>query len=318
MCMGHRSVWFDLGVFGALAVMVAVLLLADLGRGARMVDEICNFGHLPLFGVSSLVILWLLGGRRWPVRAQGPYVGAFFAATALGVIMEIAQVFSPGRFFELEDILLNTLGALSFLMLAYPFSGLPRTTARRWKAAGAGIIAVALAPVGLTALDAWRMEQEFPLLGSFESRLEMERWAAKEAAFSRSARHATHGERSLEVRLSPGEFPGVSLHWMGSDWRGYDWLCFDAFLEGDTPLAITVRIHDREHDRKDEQNYSDRFNRRIVLQPGAQQVRISLQEVKSAPATREMDMEHVVNINVFAYMLKEERVVFFDNFRLQN
>ena len=78
------------------------------------------------------------------------------------------------------------------------------------------------------------------------------------------------------------------------------------------------QIHDREHDRKDEQNYSDRFNRRIVLQPGAQQVRISLQEVKSAPATREMDMEHVVNINVFAYMLKEERVVFFDNFRLQN
>lgn len=96
MCMGHRSVWFDMGVFGALTVMVAVLLLADLGRHARMVDEICNFGHLPLFGVSSLVILWLLGGRRWPVRAQGPYVGAFFAATALGVIMEIAQVFSPG------------------------------------------------------------------------------------------------------------------------------------------------------------------------------------------------------------------------------
>ena len=81
-----------MGVFGALTVMVAVLLLADLGRHARMVDEICNFGHLPLFGVSSLVILWLLGGRRWPVRAQGPYVGAFFAATALGVIMEIAQV----------------------------------------------------------------------------------------------------------------------------------------------------------------------------------------------------------------------------------
>ena len=317
MFMGHRKAWLDLGVFGALAAAVAVLLLVDFGRGTRVVEEMCNFGHLPLFGVVALVILWLLGGRQWPVRKRRAYAGAFFAAAGLGVVMEIAQVFSPGRFFELEDILLNTLGALSFLMLAYPFPGMARRRVCGWKTAGAAIIAAALVPVGLTAVDDWRMGREFPLLGSFESRLEMGRWAAKEASCSRNTRHASHGDHALELRLMPGEFPGVSLQWVKNDWQGYDWLCFDAFLEGDTPLALTVRVHDREHDRMDVQDYSDRFNHAFVLNPGARQVRIGLDEVRTAPRGREMDMAQVVNMSVFACLLKEERVVHLDHFRLE-
>ncbi|MFY9399222.1 MAG: VanZ family protein, partial [Desulfomonilia bacterium] len=273
-----------------MAAAVAVLLLVDFDRGTRVVEEMCNIGHLPLFGVVALVVLWLLGGRQWPVQERRAYTGAFFAAVGLGVVMEIAQVFSPGRYFELEDILLNSLGALSFLMLAFPYTGFERTKALRWRAAGILIIAAALVPVGLTAMDDWRMKREFPLLGSFESRLEMGRWSAKDAAFSRSERHASHGRYSLEARLMPGEYPGVGLQWVENDWRGYDWLCFDAFLEEDTPLALTVRVHDREHDRKDVQDYSDRFNRTFVLDPGAHQVRISLDEVRTAPLGREMDM----------------------------
>ena len=47
MFMEHKSAWFSLGVFGAMAAAVAVLLLVDFDRGTRVVEEMCNIGHLP-------------------------------------------------------------------------------------------------------------------------------------------------------------------------------------------------------------------------------------------------------------------------------
>ena len=308
----------EVGLLGVLLAILSVLLFVDFGgESSRVADEIFNFGHLPLFGAAALVILWLLGGRRWPVHGRRHYVSAFFAALALGVISEFVQLFTPERYFEVQDMAYDALGALAFLVLAYPFPGLSRKRAAGWKAAGVGVIAAAMVPMGLTALDTWRMNREFPLIGSFETRLEMGRWAADGCRVARSGEHASHGVYALKADLSPGEYPGISSKWLEGDWRGYSELCFDVFLEGDSPLAMTVRIHDKAHDRLPEQRYSDRFNRRFMLNPGAQEIRIDLDEVRTAPAGREMDMGRIVNICVFAYRLKAERAVFFDNFRLE-
>jgi len=318
MGMRVRNVILEVGFLAVLLAVLSVLLFVDFGGGnSRVFDEVSNFGHLPLFGSTALVILWLLGGRRWPVRGSRHYVSAFIAALCLGVVSEFIQLFTPGRYFQAQDIVYDALGAFSLLVLAYPFSGSSRKRAVAWKSVGVLVITAATIPISLAALDAWRMSREFPLIGSFETRLEMGRWTADESLASRSRDHAFHGEYALRADLAPGEYPGISLRWLEGDWRGYEELCFDAFLEGNMPLSVTVRIHDETHGRSPEQLYSDRFNRRFVLSPGAQWIRIDLNDVKIAPAGREMDMRRIVNICVFAYRLGEERTVFFDNFRLE-
>ena len=308
----------EAGVLAVLLAVLSVLLFVDFGgESSRIADEVSNFGHLPLFGVAALVILWMLGGRTWPVRDRRKYVVSFAAALGLGVVTEFVQLYTPERYFEFQDIVYDALGAFTFLAFAYPFSGLPKRKALGWKAACAGMIAIAAVPVAMTVLDVRRMEDAFPLLGSFETSIEMDRWEAAECRVHRVKDHASYGVYALKARLAPGEFPGISMRWLEGDWREYDELCFDAFLDGDSPLAVTVRIHDEIHGRSEVQSYSDRFNRRFVLHPGAQRIRIDLDEVRKAPQGREMDMSRVTNICVFAYRLGEERVVYFDRFRLE-
>lgn len=315
--MRFQGMIFEAGVLAALLAVISVLLFVDFGgESSRIAHEMSNFGHLPLFGVTALVILWMLGGRTWPVRDKRKYAVSFAAALGLGVVTEFVQLYTPERYFEIQDIVYDALGAFTFLAFAYPFSGLPKRKALGWKAACAGMIALAAVPVALTALDVRRMEGAFPLLASFETRIEMDRWETTECLVNRTKEHASHGAYALMARLAPGEFPGISMRWLEGDWREYDELCFDAFLDGDSPLAVTVRIHDEIHGRSEVQSYSDRFNKRFVLHPGAQQIRIGLDEVRTAPGGREMDMSRVANICVFAYRLGEERVVYLDHFRL--
>ncbi len=67
-----------------------------------------NFLHLPMFGLFALLLMDFLRGFR---LSPGIKYG-LFAAFGLGmcVLLEVLQVFVPGRFFSLGDILVNVLG----------------------------------------------------------------------------------------------------------------------------------------------------------------------------------------------------------------
>jgi len=104
------------------------------------------------------------------------------------------------------------------------------------------------------------------------------------------------------------------MDYLHNDWRGYGSLSFDVFLEGPTPLEITVRINDRKHNDE----FTDRYNKGFRLHPGDNHISIRLSDVKNAPRARMMDMGNITNICIFSYNLKEPRSMYFDNFRLKN
>ncbi|MBK9253842.1 MAG: VanZ family protein [Proteobacteria bacterium] len=66
---------------------------------------------------------------------------------------------------------------------------------------------------------------------------------------------------------------------------------------GSEPTAVTVRVHDRQHDG----SFDDRFNRNFELPPSsASTLRIDLEDVHSSPAGRDMDLHHIAGVIVFA------------------
>lgn len=297
--------------FGAFVIILCVsfLFLCDFDSStSRILDEIFEFGHLPLFGLISLGFAVIFNRNQTQAKAR-PFIYAWVITVLLGIVTEVIQIITPGRFFEIRDILFDAIGAGCFLTLAYPFPG----KRIRLKAAALTVIIAGTIPVFLAAGDEITMRNSFPLLGSFESRLEMDRWCAKDSKISRSASHATHGEYSLEATLLPGEYPGISLNYFKRDWRKYDRLSFDTYLIGESSLRITVRIHDRDHNDE----YSDRFNKSFVLNPCSNTVVIDLKEVMDAPKRRKMDMGNIVNICIFSYKLDEPRTLYFDNVRLE-
>jgi len=295
---------------------VSFLLFYDFGKtNSRLIDEILNYGHLPLFGVVALVILWILNKGSWPCTEKKKYITAAFITILLAILTECIQVFTPDRYLELGDILNDTIGAVTFLTFVYSLqSNLSVSLKARYMGASVLLMALPTIPIFVAALDTWNIEREFPLISSLETSIEMDRWSSKESAMSRTRLYATDGEYSLKVNLYPGIYPGISMDYLHNDWRGYGNLCFDVFLEGSTPLEITVRINDRKHNDE----FTDRYNKGFRLHPGDNHISIRLGDVKNAPRGRMMDMGNITNICIFSYNLKEPRSMYFDNFRLKN
>ncbi len=313
--MLEQSPWSSLTIFSLLTVVICFFLFADLGRSyTLLLDSIINFGHVPLFTVVAGMALWALDRENWVRTMRKNYVKAFVISAALSLATETIQHFMPERSFQEGDIVNDLIGAGVFLLLAYQYRRkLPLRTRVAISTAAVFSLLTASLPVLGAAVDELRARWDYPLLGSFETHKEMERWKSEESYFERVRMHATQGKFSLEAILPTGLYPGITMDYPPRDWRGYDTLAFDAFLEEEYPLPLTIRINDLAHNEE----YEDRYNRTFTLQPGPNQVAISLSEVEHAPQGRLMDMEHISILCLFSYKLHEPRTVYFDNFRLE-
>lgn len=290
------------------------LLLTDLGNEkSEVFKALTNFGHFPLFGILALALLWILNNSKWPVLNPNLYAISFVIAVALGIATEYLQMLTPDRYFETKDIFHNIVGAFTFLVFAYPSSTFSGKKIMAAKIVSICILVSATFPIFSSVMDAWHMDRDFPLLGSFETRLEMKRWTSNTSEIKRSYKHPAHGSFSLEAHLLPGQYPGISQEHVSGNWSGYDVFAFHVYLEGSSALPVVVRIHDNYHD----QTYDDRYNRTFLLKPGENDVIIALDDVRKAPRMRLMDMTRIANICIFSHNLEESRVLYLDYFRLE-
>ena len=64
--------------------------------------------HVCFYGILTILWVWTLREVRW-VRAK--FAAPFLIAVGFGAFMEWLQLFIPGRFSTLSDLLVNALGA---------------------------------------------------------------------------------------------------------------------------------------------------------------------------------------------------------------
>lgn len=306
-------VYNTLIICALLACMLTLLLYDFRGSESLIIKESLNLGHLPLFGIFSLIVLWILNGRVWPALYTRHYAISFATAFIFGIVTEYLQGLTPDRNFEVLDIARDAIGSLCFLLLAYPSPDSSRHLFRRIKILSLSVFFLAATPLYLALFEDWQINREFPIIDSFETISGTNRWETHGSSIETSGVHSTHGSRSMEVHFRPGMYPGVSLNRLHGDWSGYDMLSFDVFLDGDKPMSITVRIHDAVHNY----TFEDRYNRTYKIFPGANCISIDLSEVKNAPRSRIMDMKKIANISVFSFRLSDDRTLFFDNIKLE-
>ena len=80
---------------------------------------------------------------------------------------------------------------------------------------------------------------------------------------------------------------------------------------------MVLKIYDRQHQLSD-YAYSDRFNHSLQLNPGWNDISISLDEVQSAPRNRELDMAEIVSFSLFLPQLDKPLIMFFDGLHLSS
>ena len=162
------------------------------------------------------------------------------------------------------------------------------------------------------------MRQQFPLVNSFESRHEMQQVQAGEARATvrQSDSVVRDGHKSLSVVFSTEKYAGIRLLGPYGDWSDYQFLTMDFYNPEAERLELVIKISDYQHDSGGNL-HGDRFNYPVVLMTGWNHVRIDLNELRSAPAGRDMQMDKITGFTVFALQLPTSREFYWDNIRLQ-
>jgi VanZ family protein len=78
---------------------------------------IFNLMHVPMYGVLTLVSLYYFAHIRFSRRA-GALI-TIVIAMSVGALVEVLQMYVPGRFGSLSDIGLNAAGIAGGLILFY-------------------------------------------------------------------------------------------------------------------------------------------------------------------------------------------------------
>lgn len=293
-------------------IILIVIILAALpffflgGAGdvsTPLFRAVWNLGHIVFFGLV-LVLVQL----RWPLPHPQHWLWVVFWVFLVGGSIELVQTL-VGREGSWSDIWRNLLGAGLGLFWGQ------RATLYLWLARVIMLTAlcIPLWSVSQVAYLQYSSAKNFPLLAGFEHERELQRWTGD---IKRVKRHVSEGNYALKIRFGTEAFSGIKLDWYLGDWSHSKQLRFDLYNPDTEPLALTLRINDLMHDQQGS-NYNDRLNFRLLIKPGWNHLVLPLSQIKAAPKTRDMNLSEITELGIFAMQLAEERVVYFDNLRLE-
>ena len=250
-----------------------------------------NAGHMPLFFVGTLFILSLLR-HEWELEGVRLYAYAGLIGTAAGLVSEVIQM-PLRRDASWEDVFTDAVGVVCALAVHAAvtrrerLSGAARATAAL---IALGCITTYVAPIVSMVRAYAHRNSQFPVLASFDSRVELS-WIVGYGI----RRDVIAGV--LEVEFVRRVFPGFSFYEPVHDWRQYKTLVVDAENPEEAEvLHLGVRVHDTPHNRE----YADRFNRTFDLAPGERRsLRIPLDDILRAPRNRLMNMTQISDVTLF-------------------
>lgn len=294
------------------AVVILLAPLFFLGGpdfySPEAVKSLWNFGHIIFFSILLLLVQSFKPLTHW---RQWLLVSAI--ALVLGVGIESIQYF-VGRNSSWSDLLHNLFGVWIGLFWGQ------KPTLQIWCLRLASLWCVL--PSAWIVIDSvWvdqEMRKQFPLINSFELRPEIQQVRAnvKREKIQKVSDIALHGSYSLAVHLTTQKYSGIRLVGPYGDWSPYQFLVMDFYNPDDEPFVLVLKISDYQHDIGSNQ-YADRFNRVVTLHTGWNEVRINMDDIRNAPAEREMQLEKMTGLGVFAVKLPKPRTFYWDNVRLE-
>jgi len=295
-----------------LLLLITLLFVGGTNdESSRLSKAIWDTGHLFLFAGLAWVLLDTPYLKRRSALQQFLWLAAFVVLVGGGI--EFLQLL-VGRYFELMDVLFDALGALVgwlfyraqsqkviFFLQVSPLIALS--------------FAIVFQPVWTAYQDEQAMQAAFPLLADFEDATELARWDTNTAQISLQSSHVRHGEYGLEVKLGAAKYPGVALLQLVPDWRDYQYLKLSIYNPQRDVKRLSLKVYDRQHLRNGHA-YRDRFNSHLYVNPGWNDFEVSLDDIRSAPKGRQMNMAEIVDVSMFLQDQTQPVVLYLDYLHL--
>lgn len=298
-----------------LAIILTILLFVGGPdyESHRIVQQIWDVGHVALFLMLSYIILIFI--RKYKLS----YITQFLIIVALsfifGLFVELIQLL-VGRDFELQDLANDVAGAIIGYFVYYLLHAKISKSHNIIAAMSIVLLLmISLYPLANVLVDEVKMNNEFPVLSDFESATQLSRWDVKQANLSLNKHHVQQGEYSLQAIFLPDAFPDITLQHFPRDWSGYNNIKFSLYNKAQDPIVIELKIYDEDHMRYGYQ-YTDRFNRELLLQPGWNNIFISLNEIFNSPEKRTMDIARIKSFSLFLKDVTSPVTIYIDDLKL--
>lgn len=304
----RKSIYRCLVFFSVLA-----LFFIPLPDDTLWWRQAANSGHVIIFLLFSFVLYNYLGHLRQHQARLKTYAVIIIVGMLMGVVVELIQHFT-GRELAAVDLLTNFFGLLAGLCLVEVYRQSEHLKGRPVRVllvvSSLILILVSVMPLILLTISYIERNQAFPVIADFDAQ-----WKSAFIAFNHSRLDEMDGrgqDGMHWVTFEPAEYPEISVIEPVPDWTDYDRLLVTLSSNYSHILRVTIRIHDAVHN----QSYSDRYNMRLVVEPGVNAYEILLDDVEQAPSNRTMDMTSVAGLILFVNALDKPVTLGVSNIRL--
>jgi hypothetical protein len=283
------------------------------GEFTRSGTALWDLGH---------VIIWALGTHLMLVdfnlfaksSVRMRYILIAGLGILIGILTEVIQVFS-GRAADIQDLFKDIIGILFGLAFFNPIKNkIPVVLLTFFQLAVLLLLIYHLIPFSKAVVDETIARFQFPVLSSFETPFEPDRWITKgREKISRD--FVYRGEKALKVEIRPEKYAGFSLDFFPSDWSGYRFLEMHLYNPVADSLTLYLRIDDKDH-KLSGLAYTDRYNSSRLVHPGWNHIQIALEDIKTAPQSREMDLHHIKRLILFFIQPADWLILYIDEVTL--
>jgi VanZ family protein len=300
-----------------MAISGICLLLLFIGGPNQFSPRSYNYawdlGHILAFSFWSYVLFDL-----WKRISKAPFlrqcIWILLISLFSGILIELLQA-NIDRTPSISDILKDLLGSLVALAFFIPSrKQVSKMSLRILQWSVLFLLLLAIFPLAKALLDEAIARKQFPVLSTFETPFEIERWSGN-SELTIDHDIIKRGNSSLKVPLTTAQYSGVFLVHFPGDWRNFRFLQFSIFNPSSKPLKIHCRVHDRFH-IVNGQAYNDRFGSQFILTQGWNDITIPMEQILNAPVSRTMDLANIHGLGIFVVRLPATEVIYIDNVRL--
>ena len=292
-------------------LIVVSLLLMPFSATNLWWTEVFNSGHVLLFLLISLVLYFWLSATFCFSSAAIIYLVVLVTGLLLGVAIEALQGLLQ-REASVDDLYRDFFGIVSGLGLV----SLTRQKMLRNKIL-MGMFSLGFLFLGSGSLFqiSWhyiQRAQAFPVILDFNAA-----WTNSFVRFDKtemklSSDKAGGNNHLFRIRFVAARFPGVSIIEPVPDWSTYRKLRFKVASGHNENLNLFLRIHDVYHD----QHYQDRFNQKLIIHPGLNEIVISLAQIEKGPLNRDLDLTNIAGLILFMSKVEESQLLEISNIYL--
>ncbi len=227
------------------------------------------------------------------------YAAVLVLGLGFGIIIELAQGII-GRDSSWRDLIYNLLGLLVGLILingTYIETDKSGRSKKKRYLEGVALVMFVLGLLPLLQLSWHYIQQEkaFPVIMDLKAQ-----WSDSFVLFGAAKlepypNKVNAYENMSRVQFEAGAFPGVSVLEPVPNWSAYHSMRFKVYSRSEEAVNLMLRVHDKMHNNM----YQDRFNRKLVIHTGVNEIVISLSDVLKGPVARDLDLHQVAGLMLF-------------------